>query len=89
MDIHYDPPRHSPTADFAVGEICYRAILSGDCPLSHTYLHEPIEPDEEAQLAWFREHLKLDKPTGDETLESLVSAATRHSVNVWVKQASK
>ena len=21
MDIHYDPPRHSPTADFAVGEI--------------------------------------------------------------------
>ena len=83
MDIQSAPPRHNPTANFAVGEVCYRAILSRDCPLEHTYLHEPIEPEEETQLAWFREHLKI--AARRQELMSTIKALTEEKAAIDAK----
>lgn len=58
MDIHVDPPRHGyergQHVSHSYGDICYRAIISGDCPLSHDYDAVPITRDEEAQLEWIK-----------------------------------
>lgn len=64
MNIHIDPPRHIGDIDHPeADEICYRAILKGDCPLSHSYEHRPITRDEEAQLNWIREQITHEKQT--------------------------
>lgn len=59
MDIHVDPPRHDTSGNGYLGKICYRAIIAGDCPLSHVYEHEPITSDEEAQLAWIKGQIEF------------------------------
>lgn len=73
MDINIDPPRHGydrTRQGDSYGDICYRAILSGDCPLTHDYRHQPITRDEEMQLEWIKslkrephEHDTIDNST--------------------------
>lgn len=43
-----DYPRH------VAGDLCYRAILTRDCPFSHEYQQGELSVTEERQLAWLK-----------------------------------